>query len=119
MTPRQKDFDAIDGRRNGATKKPWVHVHDNYGSRVVADGYGFSAPYRAQYGSGDCAQQIADNEFIANAKPDIEKLRAYTRRIEGSVAGYAMKRGAADHTDSFFDRLWQQACDEVEKGNTK
>lgn len=52
----------------GFTPGPWEYVED-LGSRVVADGIAFSAPYRLHYGSGYCKRQDADNRLIA-AAPD-------------------------------------------------
>lgn len=57
------------------TPGPWELVVDlpdsRYRStRVVADGYGFSAPYRLKPGSGRDPQQEADNALIA-AAPDL------------------------------------------------
>jgi ribosomal protein L40E len=59
------------------TPGPWKYVEDICGSRVEAQGMGFSAPYRLEHGSGRCAQQVADNKLIASA-PD---LLALLRRV--------------------------------------
>jgi hypothetical protein len=56
------------------TPGEWLFVDDIQGTRVVADGHGFSAPYRREPGSGRCEQQAADNRLIAAAKD----LHAFT-----------------------------------------
>ncbi len=76
------------------TPGPWLYVED-YGSRVVADGHGFSAPYRSTPGSGQCLRQNADNRLIASAPELLDQLRR-AASILADVAGDIEDGGSLD-----------------------
>jgi hypothetical protein len=77
---------------SGHTPGPWEYVEDVCGSRVVADGYGFSAPYRLEPGSGRDPQQVADNKLIA-AAPDLLAACEAADRILWMAEAYAEAGG--------------------------
>ena len=74
MTPKE-DRAKWQALCDAATPGPWELVNE-YGSRVVADGAAWSAPYRLTPGSVGDPQQIADNAFIAAAREAMPKLLA-------------------------------------------
>lgn len=87
------------------TPGPWEFlygVNDKWdSSRVVAGGYGFSAPYRLEPGSGRDPVQDADNRLIS-ASPDLlEACEAALAYIPNSVVrswppGFELKAKALE-----------------------